>query len=285
MSEITLSDISIVPPVELTIDTMILDQLRQLDTSVRFRPTTSSPHARTVPTNLADDWADTSSIHIPDNYSVTHLDTVLRNVISIGRGIHLVESGLLNDEDLLDDETGDDHGDADDEDEGDESSSDGYDLPPTARPVSSPTARRLLTTWRGDSPRPGTAAARLAAERVRITRREMEITRRRRQSSSWDNFADVATPVTPDLIEPVQPAAVGTDVDVGDISDTAEDPEDVFSPGNSFLFPEPRTSRLHGRRHWHGRTLRDRPKVDYKTLNMTGVIKYKKPPSSGDDEC
>ena len=179
---------------------------------------------------------------------------------------------------------GDDHSDEDDEDDGDDSLSDDYDLPPTNRPILSPTAKLPSTAWRGDSPRPGTAAARLAAERVKITRQELNRIGRRRQSSSWDNFADVATPVTPD------PAARKTSSEAVlqpcvEITDAADDPEDVFSPGNSFLFPEPRTARLHGRRHWHGRTLREKQRVDYKELSTKGVIKYKKPLSSDDEEC
>ena len=136
--------------------------------------------------------------------------------------------------------------------------------------------RQTFSPWRGDSPRPGTAAARLAVEKLRIKR--LELTRRRRQSSSWDAFADVATPVLHE--DDAEDESVPED-------DAEDESEPVFSKEDQdhCLFPVmPRKKRLTGRRHWHGRTLRQKRRVCYKTLNMTGALKYKHSGSQDDGD-
>ena len=296
-TDITLSEVSLQNPAAVALDQMVWEQIGELETSVRCRiPATSSPTSRHQPNNISADWADTSSIQ-PNTendtvkYDEIDLATGLRHVILIARQLNKLEDEMLKDymkndcdadgekdltsgSDLCDDEN-----DADDEDNVN-SSSDEYEPPPTSkhspcpnsdRTGSPPTSRRRRrppSNWRGDSPRPGTVAALLTTERLRIDREE--IIRRRRQSSTWDNLGDIATPVTAD------PPVAGNGHD-GDES------EEVFSPAaHSFVFPDPRNGRLHGRRHI--RTLRRRPRVDYKTLSTTGAITYKHSSSSGTRE-
>ena len=164
----------------------------------------------------------------------------------------------------------------------DSDSSDGlsHSSPPEAgyHTSSPPTMarRQTFSPWRGDSPRPGTAAARLAVEKLRIKR--LELTRRRRQSSSWDAFADVATPVLHE--DDAEDESVPED-------DAEDESEPVFSKEDQdhCLFPVmPRKKRLTGRRHWHGRTLRQKRRVCYRTLNMTGALKYKHSGSQDDGD-
>ena len=197
------------------------------------------------------------------------------------------ESSSNSSEDDADDEDDDSDGSSPHA-QDDDISSDGSSRLNTPRQSSRPSSpydssppRQLPPTWRGDSPRPGTSAARLTAATISMKRQEIL---RRRHSSSWDHFADINTPVTP---EPRLP--------------TNSDDVDVFSPQKKtettqFRFPgafdrerlnarslpgrsiEQRDQAVSRRR----RTLRKKPRICFKTLHLTGTRTYKLSSSSKD---